>query len=208
MRPIPTEENWRTWAGMGFADQFELAPRQLDEYWLAHMGVSRSEVIRRMREATRLAPTAAILEVGCNAGNQLLLLKSLGFFNLSGIDICPLAVDRARARGLDALAASARDLPFGQNAFDLVFTSGVLSHLGPDHVEEAVREAVRVSARWFWGCEYFQVPDQYRNCPSASHGYLWAGDYPARFAAAGMKVRSRERLPGGECLESFLCEKE
>lgn len=207
MKPIPTEDNWSTWAGVGFADQFTLTPEQLNDHWLKRTGVSRSHLC--IEALGSLPLTSAILEVGCNAGNQLVLLESMGFSNLTGIDICPAAVAKARERGLfDARVASARELPFGQGVFDLVFTSGVLSHLGPDNVEEAVREAVRVTGRWFWGCEYYQVPDQYQVCPTAALGYLWPADYPAMFAAAGMKVRSRERLPGAERIESFLCEKE
>lgn len=210
MKPITTEDNWSTWAGAGFAEQFRMEPEQLDAYWLKRSGLTRSGLWAKtfVRPFSPLPLTAAILEVGCNAGNQLVWLKSLGFGNLTGIDICPAAVAVAVARGLDARVFSARELPFGKDSFDLVFTSGVLSHLGPDNVEEAVREAVRVCNRYFWGCEYYQVPDQYRVCPTASLGYLWPGDYPAMFEAAGMKVRSRERLPGSERIESFLCEKE
>jgi SAM-dependent methyltransferase len=204
---IRTEANWSEWGGKQFAEQFVLSPEQLDRHWLARMGVARTALVDRMLRETRLPLGAWVLEAGCNAGNQLVLLRELGFSNLSGIDVSQAAVARARERGLDRVGVgTARELPYGANSFDLVFTSGVLSHIGPDDVETAVRECVRVTSQWFWGCEYFALPDTYQ--AGAGAGYLWPADYAELFVLHGMKVVQRERLPGGEHIESFLCVKE
>jgi len=205
---IPTELNWSGRSGSSFADMFTFGPEELDAGWERMAGIRRTALSRVVLDKAGLSPFAEILEVGCNAGNQLVLLRSMGYSCLAGIDICEEAILRARSRYLDVVVGSARALPWKDGRYNLVFTSGVLSHVGPEHVGEAVRECIRVTRRWFWGCEYFALPPQYAQAPGREAGYLWPADYKALFMHQGMKLVHSLRLPGPECLESFLMEKE
>lgn len=113
---------------------------------------------RRRSWATMLAEieTDSILEVGCNAGWNLTYLSGLGRGGLAGIEPQSYAVARAKSRlpQCDVRQASAFDLPFADQSFDLVFTSGVLIHIHRDDLPRAMAEMYRVSRRYVLYIEY------------------------------------------------------
>ena len=77
---------------------------------------------------------ASALEVGCNVGGNLRwLAELLGPENVAGVDVNEQALEilRERCPGVDVRLAPARELPFEDGAFDLVFTTGVLIHQPP-----------------------------------------------------------------------------
>ena len=98
-----------------------------------------------------------ILEVGSNVGNQLLCLQKMGFNNLYGIELQGYAVElsKSRTKRINIIEGSAFDIPYKDSYFDLVFTSGVLIHISPDDVAEALGEIHRCSRHYIWGMEYF-----------------------------------------------------
>lgn len=98
-----------------------------------------------------------ILEVGSNIGLQLNLLQKSGFKNLYGIEINEEAIEISKemTKNIYIIKGSAFDVPFRDNYFDLVFTSGVLIHIAPEDIKDAINEVYRVSKRYIWGFEYF-----------------------------------------------------
>jgi pseudaminic acid biosynthesis-associated methylase len=119
-----------------------------------------------------------VLEVGSNIGNQLLLLRSMGFNRLHGVELQRYAVllSKPRVPGAHVMQGSAFNLPFRDGAFDLVFTSGVLIHLAPRDLDVALAEIHRASGRYIWGMEYFsESPEEvsYRG----REGLLWKADF-------------------------------
>jgi len=88
-----------------------------------------------------------VLDAGCGTGGMLEWLA--GFApdaEVSGIDIAPDALHYARSRGHLRLAqASATELPFADEAFDIVTSFDVLVQLpGGDAAERAMNEMHRV----------------------------------------------------------------
>src|SRR6185437_1272651 len=60
-----------------------------------------------------------VLEVGCGTG--LLLRRIAGFARSArGVDLSPGMLEKARARGLDVVEASATELSFADGSFDVV----------------------------------------------------------------------------------------
>ena len=92
---------------------------------------------------------ASFLEVGCNTGNQLLMLNRMGWSNLSAVELQPYAAEIASQRLSESLVklGSALAVPFADSAFDVVFTSGVLIHIAPKDLPRALDEIHRTSRR-------------------------------------------------------------
>src|SRR5262245_19004491 len=69
-----------------------------------------------------------VLEVGCGTG---LLLRRIARFarRTTGVDLSPGMLEKARARGLDVLEASATHLPFPHASFDVACSFKVLAHV-------------------------------------------------------------------------------
>lgn len=121
-----------------------------------------------------------ILEVGCNVGWNLEYLRRIGHPGAWGVEPQPYAVERIRQRwpGLDVRVGTAFDLPFADASFDLVFTSGVLIHIGPDELPRALDEMYRVSRRYVLAIEYDHPTEVAVNYRGHEHA-LWKRDHGA-----------------------------
>ena len=138
---------------------------RLEELWSGPFGdryVERNKEAAQGRRdfwAARLAEIkpASALEVGCNVGGNLVwLAELLGAENVAGIDVNEAAIDLARLTvpGADLRVGSAYELPYADGAFDLTFTTGVLIHIPPEHLAQAMAEVVRCSRRHVLCGEY------------------------------------------------------
>lgn len=168
---------WSGEFGRAYTERNLLSPAQVDELYARNYGHTRSDLNQRFLMS--LPHSARILEIGCNAGNQLALLRDMGFHNLCGIEVQDYALEFARSRlpGLDLRQGTAFDTGFSSGGFDLVFTSGVLIHISPDDLPRAMKEIYRCSSEYIWGFEYFSPSTQevsYRG----NNDLLWKADYP------------------------------
>ncbi len=163
---------WRSEFGRSYTDRNDREKPERVESW------------RRIIEG--ISPVRA-LEVGCNVGWNLEYLRRLGVPEIYGIEPQPYAVERARWRGpaFGVLQGTAVDLPFKDGYFDLAFTSGVLIHIAPESIGNALDEIYRVSRRWIVAIEYDAAVEQeinYRGHEGAlwkrDHGGLWRSRYP------------------------------
>jgi cyclopropane fatty-acyl-phospholipid synthase-like methyltransferase len=72
---------------------------------------------------------AAVLDLGCGAGQMLEFLKNEGFNNARGVDISQEQVDIARGRGLNAEVGDAiAFLKAHENSFDLLIAFDFFEH--------------------------------------------------------------------------------
>jgi ubiquinone/menaquinone biosynthesis C-methylase UbiE len=83
-----------------------------------------------------------VLEVGCGTGLVLERIKTFAAA-AKGIDLSPGMLEKARARGLDVLEASATELPFEDNSFDVSCSFKVLAHIPA--INMALSEMARVT---------------------------------------------------------------
>ena len=100
-----------------------------------------------------------VLEVGCNRGHNLVAWAELlgPGSEICGVEPNPYALQLARnaSAKINVVQGTAFDLPFEDDHFDLVFTSGVLIHIALADLPRALSEMVRVSRRFLLSIEYF-----------------------------------------------------
>ncbi len=112
------------------------------------------------------------LEVGCGKGINLAYLKDR--VEVTGIDINEQALARI-PRDIPTHHGSAADLPFEDESFDLVFTSGVLIHAPDVELPFQMSEIVRCSKRYVLAMEY--NGDSVRGWRWMTTDGLWSRDY-------------------------------
>lgn len=71
---------------------------------------------------------ASVLDVGCNSGELMVLLKKKGC-RVTGVDLSDIAILAAKKKGLRVIKASAEELPFKDKRFDVVVLREVLIHV-------------------------------------------------------------------------------
>jgi len=169
------EKFWTSEFGRDYAQRNYRSSKELDAFYMENLGIPRSKINKDFLGKLKIGN---ILEVGCNAGNQLSMLQNQGFKNLYGIEIYDQAMELAKqtTKNLSIIQGSGFDMPFKNSCFDLVFTSGVLIHTNPKHLKKLMAEIYRTSKKYIWGVEYYHpkhISIDYRgnkNC-------LWKGDF-------------------------------
>ena len=116
-----------------------------------------------------------VMEVGSNWGRELKKLEGQAL--LYGVDSNEKMVELAKQYVKGKFQkADACCLPYGNSTFGLVYTCGLLSHIPPEKVYEAVAEAVRVSKKYVLFVEYCgtrQSKNNVYNCKK----FTWIHDY-------------------------------
>jgi pseudaminic acid biosynthesis-associated methylase len=168
-------EAWRGRFGDAYAERNAASESRLQAYTRAFA------TIWRLLDGD---PPASVLECGCNVG---LALRALG--RITGAELSAVEPNgRARALAVAGGAAPrdrivdgcAQDLPFPDQRFDLVFTSGVLIHVAPADLPGAFDEIARVSRKYVLFIEYFSREPaglDYRG----QQDMLWKLDYGRAF---------------------------
>lgn len=102
---------------------------QLDSY--TGIGITRERVLRMFGKIFDQLDNKAVLEVGCGAGRFTeVLLKQNLWLTAIDLSIAVLANERNNGnnKNLRIVQASALDLPFAPEQFDVVFCPGVVQH--------------------------------------------------------------------------------
>jgi pseudaminic acid biosynthesis-associated methylase len=161
--------------------------RRLEQLWSEEFGdayVDRNRAAGESRAPfwqTILAefPVQRVLEVGCNVGANLRwVAATIPPQNVYGIDINLKSLDDLHRTlpGVNALWSPARELPFRDRWFDLVFTIGVLIHQPESTLPLVMAEVVRCSRRYVLCGEYYA--EQTTEVPyRGQEGALFKRDY-------------------------------
>jgi pseudaminic acid biosynthesis-associated methylase len=171
---------WKGEFGRAYTDRNTLDVEEMNSLWSGNYGISRREINRIFLRG--IPKDASFLEVGCNVGNQLLQLEEDGYTNLSAIELQAYAVEIAKSRlGKVAIRqGSALALPYENDSFDIVFTSGVLIHIAPEDLPRAIAEIHRCAKTYIWGTEYY-APDVTSVNYRGHEELLWKMDYARRY---------------------------
>jgi pseudaminic acid biosynthesis-associated methylase len=137
------EDLWSGDFGDAYVDRNKDAPAHRAPFW---------------KQLLSEFPVKRTLEVGCNLGANLeWIAQSVEPAQVFGIDVNRKALEQLRGRvpGVNAVWSPARELPFRDGYFDLVFTMGVLIHQSPATLPLVMAEIVRCSRRYVLCGEYF-----------------------------------------------------
>jgi len=119
-----------------------------------------------------------ILEVGCNRGHNLNALTYCGQYDLYGIDINPYSILLAREnKEISFNVGNIFDILYKDNFFDLVMTIGVLIHIDPNDLKNAIAELLRVSKKYFLMMEYNYDFEDFEKIPYRNNVGLWRGNF-------------------------------
>jgi len=167
-------KNWVGKFGQEYTDRNAISLEDVEKLYKKLYGITRIELNRLF--LSKMGRSIRILEVGANIGNQLLCLQKMGFKNLYGIEPQKYAVEISKTRGLNIIEGNIFDIPFDDEYFDLVFTSGVLIHISPKDIKKAMREIHRCTKRYIWGLEYYS--DKYAEVIyKGQKNLLWKADF-------------------------------
>lgn len=176
---------------MNWGDEFHYTDRNpvttmgMNELYRKRLRVSRAEMNSVFLQS--IPKQARILEVGCNVGTQLRILHGMGYRNLEGCDINPDNIRRGMSMcpPLQMKVNHGTELPYPDESFDLVFTSGVLIHQDPEtQLKPLMDEIVRITKRWVWGYEYYAPTIE--RIESYETG-CWKGPYIDFYRERGLK---------------------
>ncbi len=179
---------WQGAFGKRYTDRNTYSPADLDRFYRQTLGHSLRDINHDLLRGRKIQ---SALEVGCNIGMKLKHLQQMGYKNLYGIELQADAVERSKSRtkGINILQGSAFDIPFKDGFFDLVYTNGVLIHLHPKDLKQAMREMARCSRKYVMGLEYYS--ESPREIPyHGRSGALWKNDFAAVFLKYCPEFRS------------------
>jgi len=151
---------------MAIKDESGLQAKRLEGLWGGEFGnayTDRNQAAGDNRAPfwqtiLREFPARRVLEVGCNLGGNLRWIAShLPSQDVYGVDINLNALQELHRGlpGVNALYGQARELPFRDRWFDMVFTMGVLIHQPPEMLPVVMTEIVRCANRFVLCGEYF-----------------------------------------------------
>jgi SAM-dependent methyltransferase len=127
---------------ISFFDRFELEHGDYDV--LAEKSYER--ILKAMFSGVRLRPRMTCVDLGCGTGAFTRRLGTLDL-ELTGVDISPRSIDRARAigGGPEYVVGDVCDCPLPSSSSDFVTMSGVLHHLTTAAARaQSLREAFRL----------------------------------------------------------------
>lgn len=146
MQDYQTEQE-AFWAGE-FGDDY-IDRNSLDQF-VTHKLVMWGKILNAAGKVS------SMMELGCNIGLNLMALQRLApALDLSGYEINSKAAAQAR-ENVDAnihVGSILEDLDAGQ--VDLTFTSGVLIHINPDHLNAVYANLYKYSRRYVVVSEYY-----------------------------------------------------
>jgi pseudaminic acid biosynthesis-associated methylase len=122
---------------------------------------SEQLVVSRMVHFAKFLESAprvkSIIELGCNIGLNLQALKRLNKdFELSAYEINSVAAGKAKQLNVaDITCGTIINNIKSEKTFDLAFTSGVLIHIDPAHLDDVYQNLYNLSNRYILINEYY-----------------------------------------------------
>ena len=188
-----------------------------EQFWEGDFGneyLQRNRVDWKARvpfweSAIEYCAPASVLEVGCNAGWNLMAMQKVDpSIELYGVDINAQAVEEARQNGFEVMRTGAVTIAglYDPGSMDLVVTCGVLIHVAPEDLDPVMRAIVATSAKYVLAVEY--AAEQEEDIEYRGHmGRLWRRPFGALYQSLGLRLISEGVAGGFDDCTYWLLEK-
>lgn len=169
-----------------------------EAFWSGDFGnsyLSRNDseqlIVSRMVHFAKFLKSApgvkSIMELGCNIGLNLQALNRINkHFELSAYEINPIAAGKAKELNVASVTCDTIiNKITSARTFDLTFTSGVLIHIDPAHLEDVYQNLYDLSARYILINEYYNptpVMVEYRGAKNRLFKRDFAGELIDKFS--------------------------
>jgi pseudaminic acid biosynthesis-associated methylase len=145
------------WVG-DFGDEYVERSKDLNtinEIYKKQTGMTFSEMYESFFE--NLDRNIKIIELACNVGLKLKILKELGFKNLYGVEINKKAYEIAKKENPDITFynSSIEDFDSNGEKFDVVCVSGILIHIDPKNLPGIINKITSLSKKYIFGSENY-----------------------------------------------------
>lgn len=194
--PTTQEQFWRSDFGDAYTSRNRVDWRLRVPFWQAVLGKTEAQ---------------SVLEVGCNAGwNLRAMLEIDPGLSLCGVDVNKAALAEAGApgSGVDVVEMAAVDVgETWPGGFDLTFTAGVLIHIPPAQLQEAMTSIAAASRRWVLAVEY--AADVEQEIEYRGHAErLWKRPFGDLYQSMGLRlVKQGDAGPGFDRCKFWLLER-
>ena len=184
-----------------------------EQFWAGDFG---SEYLKRnrvrwedrvpfWRQILAITQCRSVLDVGCNAGwNQRAIRAVDRTIVTTGCDINADAMFEAREDGLDVRLASLYSTGnLFCEKFDLVATTGVLIHVPPRDLREAMLNISVSSKRWVLAVEY-DAPKEEEVLYRGNAERLWKRPFGALYQQMGLELIADSEAEGFDRCRAWL----
>ncbi len=113
------------------------------------------EFAKYIRDLTTSLRCTSVLEVGCNAGNDLKLFPET--IEIHGIDSNEKIIEKTKVRlpSGNFKVGMISELPYENSSIDMVFSHGFFNYLEDELVAKGIDEMFRVAKKYVMSCEVF-----------------------------------------------------
>lgn len=136
-----------------------------------------------------------VLEVGCQYGESLQAIRNeFPDKELTGIDVDLSVIERGKnfLKNIKMIWGNGNELPFENNAFDVVFTNALFCIIRPSDVESILNEIIRVAKKYIYLAE-LDVPKMIEVVDKDRVACNWEAIFKARgFKAHKRKITEEE----------------
>ncbi len=140
-----------------------------------HLKLNMKDLVGRLY----ILQPKTVLEIGCGFGRCLSFAKEnvKCIERLEGIEFSPTMIEKSKhflgkydEKGeIRITQADARDIPFKDKEFDLIYTHVCLTHIPPKFIPKVVSEISRVASKWIIHMERFVFPYEHATQHRWSH---------------------------------------
>lgn len=157
---------------------------------------------RQILEATQ---ARSVLDVGCNSGWNMHAIREVDKTVWTvGIDVNRDAVGEARTAELDARVMQMKEVGSRLTGnFDLVCTSGVLIHVAPEDLHEAMYNIIAASKRWVLAVEY-EAPQEEAVEYRGNTERLWKRPFGQLYERMGLELFAKSDAVGFDQCKAWL----